>query len=106
MSTDARPQLKRVIGRLGFFSLAFGSMIGVGWVTALGGWFDKAGPVGSIIAFLIGGAMMLVIGLCGSNTDASGGRRGGRLRVQGVRNEDGFRRRLVSGSRLPLGFRI
>ena len=64
MSTDARPQLKRVIGRLGFFSLAFGSMIGVGWVTALGGWFDKAGPVGSIIAFLIGGAMMLVIGLC------------------------------------------
>ena len=64
LSTEARPQLKRVIGRLGFFSLAFGSMIGVGWITSLGSWFEKAGPLGAIAAFLIGGLVVLVIGLC------------------------------------------
>ena len=64
LSTEARPQLKRVIGRLGFFSLAFGSMIGVGWITSLGSWFEKAGPLGASAAFLIGGLVVLVIGLC------------------------------------------
>jgi amino acid transporter len=59
-----RPQLKRAIGGFGFFALAFGSMIGVGWITALGGWFEQAGPVGAIVAFLVGGTLMLVIGLC------------------------------------------
>ena len=47
-----------------FFALAFGSMIGVGWVTAVGGWLDQAGPVGAIVAFVLGGAIMLCIGLC------------------------------------------
>ena len=64
MSGETRPQLKRVIGRLGFFSLAFGSMIGVGWITSLGNWFQNAGPLGSMVAFLVGGLIMLVIGLC------------------------------------------
>ena len=59
-----RGQLKKAIGGFGFFSLAFGSMIGVGWITALGGWFEQAGPVGSMIAFTAGGALMLIIGLC------------------------------------------
>ena len=64
-SPDApRPYLKKAIGGLGFFSLAFGSMIGVGWITALGSWFEQAGPVGAMLAFLLGGALMLVIGLC------------------------------------------
>lgn len=59
-----RPALKRAIGGWGFFALAFGSMIGVGWITALGGWFARAGPVGAMAAFAAGGALMLVIGLC------------------------------------------
>ncbi len=58
------PKLKKAIGGLGFFSLAFGSMIGVGWVTALGGWFEQAGPGGAILAFCAGGLLMLLIGLC------------------------------------------
>ncbi len=62
--TVARPHLRRSIGGLGFFSLAFGSMIGVGWITALGGWFAQAGPIGAIVAFLAGGSLMMVIGLC------------------------------------------
>jgi amino acid transporter len=62
--SGSRPELKRAIGGFGFFALAFGSMIGVGWITALGGWFQQAGPVGAIVAFAAGGALMLVIGLC------------------------------------------
>ena len=63
-ASTSRPRLKRTIGGFGFFALAFGSMIGVGWITALGGWFEQAGPVGAILAFAAGGALMLVIGLC------------------------------------------
>ena len=63
VSTE-RPELKRAISGFGFFSLAFGSMIGVGWITALGGWFEQAGPVGAMVAFAAGGTLMLIIGLC------------------------------------------
>ncbi len=62
--STARPELKKAIGGFGFFALAFGSMIGVGWITALGGWFEQAGPVGAIVAFAAGGTLMLIIGLC------------------------------------------
>jgi basic amino acid/polyamine antiporter, APA family len=66
MSTngEARPTLQRSIGAPGFFSLAFGSMIGIGWVTAMGGWLSHAGPVGAMIGFAAGGSLMILIGLC------------------------------------------
>jgi basic amino acid/polyamine antiporter, APA family len=60
----ARPALRKVLGRFGFFALAFGSMIGVGWVTSIGSWLDQAGPGGAVLAFLAGGAVMLCIGFC------------------------------------------
>jgi basic amino acid/polyamine antiporter, APA family len=59
-----RPQLHKGIGKAGMFSLAFGAMIGVGWVTAMGSWLSNAGPLGAIIAFVLGGLLMLAIGLC------------------------------------------
>lgn len=62
--SDTRPTLERGIGRAGFFALAFGSMIGVGWVTALGPWLESAGPVGAVVAFALGGLLMATIGLC------------------------------------------
>ena len=61
---SASPGLGRGLDSFGFFALAFGSMIGVGWVTAMGGWLTQAGPAGAIVAFLAGGAIMLAIGLC------------------------------------------
>lgn len=64
LKINERPQLKKTIGRLGFFSLAFGSMIGVGWITGLHGMFQDAGPVGTMIAFVAGGLLMIAIGLC------------------------------------------
>lgn len=61
---EDRPQLHRGLDSFGLFALAFGSMIGVGWVTAMGGWLTQAGPLGAMIAFLAGGALMLCIGAC------------------------------------------
>ncbi|MGB0133561.1 APC family permease [Dokdonella sp.] len=62
--TPHRPALRKVLGRFGFFALAFGSMIGVGWVTSIGSWLEQAGPGGAVLAFVVGGAVMLCIGLC------------------------------------------
>ena len=63
-SAGRRSELRRSLGLVSFFALAFGSMIGVGWVTAMGSWLTQAGPAGAIVAFLGGGATMLLIGLC------------------------------------------
>lgn len=50
---------------LDFFMLGFGSMIGVGWSVAVNGWFSKGGgPVPTFLAFIIGVALMIPIGLC------------------------------------------
>jgi len=49
---------------MGFFCLAFGAMIGVGWVTAMGPWLTTAGPVGAVIAFAAGGLLIFFIGIC------------------------------------------
>ncbi|NJN41636.1 MAG: amino acid permease [Flammeovirgaceae bacterium] len=59
-----RAALKKEIGKIGFFCLAFGAMIGVGWVTAMGPWLETAGPIGASVAFAIGGTLMIFIGFC------------------------------------------
>ena len=61
---DERPALRGGLSAAAFFSIAFGSMIGVGWVTALGDWLGKAGPGGAMAAFAAGGGLMVLIGLC------------------------------------------
>ncbi len=53
------------------FSLAFGAMIGVGWVTAMGSWLADAGPLGAVIAFALGGGLMLAIGMCYAEVTAA-----------------------------------
>lgn len=46
------------------FGLLFGTIVGVGWIAATGGWIAGAGPVGAIIAFAGGAIVMTLIGLC------------------------------------------
>ncbi|HAJ77293.1 MAG TPA: amino acid permease, partial [Gammaproteobacteria bacterium] len=53
----------RVLGRGKVLALAFGAMIGWSWVVLSGTWISSAGTLGAILAFLLGGAIMLVIGL-------------------------------------------
>jgi len=53
--------LARSITGVGFFVLAFGSIVGSGWVVAMGEWLGAAGPGGAILAFTLGGAVMALI---------------------------------------------
>ncbi len=57
-------KLKRELKLRHFFVLGFGNIVGVGWIIYVGIWLAQAGPAGSILAFLIGGALMMFIGLC------------------------------------------
>lgn len=61
---SAQPELKKEIKARHFFSLAFGAIIGVGWIMVLGDWLDIAGPLGAIIGFAGGIAVIIIVGLC------------------------------------------
>ncbi|MFQ9516393.1 MAG: APC family permease [Eubacterium sp.] len=56
-------KFERVLKTRDILAIAFGAMIGWGWVINSGDWLMNAGLVGSIIAFLIGGVMVLFVGL-------------------------------------------
>jgi amino acid transporter len=56
--------LARRLRAFDFFSVAFGSIIGVGWVVVMGSWLERAGPGGAMLAFALAGAVMYLIGLC------------------------------------------
>lgn len=43
--------------------VAFGAMIGWGWVVSSGGWIQQSGIIGTILAFLLGGIMIYFVGL-------------------------------------------
>ncbi len=60
----ARPVLKRAVGRAQFFTIAFGTIIGVGWMVYLGYWLEPAGPVGASIGFAAGTLLVALIGIC------------------------------------------
>ncbi len=54
---------KRVLGRTDVLTLAFGTMIGWGWVVLSGFWIHEAGMIGSLIAFAIGAVICIFVGL-------------------------------------------
>lgn len=56
-------KFERVLNKKDVFVLAFGAMIGWGWVVLSGEWIVKAGTVGAMIAFALGGLMVLFVGL-------------------------------------------
>ena len=57
------PSLSRVLTAKDTLALAFGAMIGWGWVVLTGDWITMAGSLGAILAFGIGGLMVTLIGL-------------------------------------------
>lgn len=44
--------------------VAFGAMIGWGWVVSSGQWITNGGILGTVIGFIIGGIMIYFVGLC------------------------------------------
>ena len=52
----------RVIKRKEVLALAFGAIIGWSWVVLTGGWIDRAGSLGAILGFLVGGMAVVLVG--------------------------------------------
>lgn len=71
--------LRKVLGRRDVLGLAFGAMIGWGWVVLSGEMIDKAGSVGSILAFMVGAVMVLFVGLTYAELTSALSRAGGEL---------------------------
>lgn len=61
MSEESK--FERVIGTKDVLALAFGAMIGWGWVVLAGTWINGAGSYGALAAFAIGGIAVIMIGL-------------------------------------------
>ncbi len=59
---DERHGLVKVMGRTDVLALAFGSMVGWGWVMLAGYWVEQAGVLGAIGAFIIGAVMCIFVG--------------------------------------------
>lgn len=55
--------LKKNLNTLDVLSVAFGAMIGWGWVVSSGQWITSGGVLGTVIGFLIGGLMIYFVGL-------------------------------------------
>ncbi|RLD55273.1 MAG: hypothetical protein DRJ05_13235 [Bacteroidetes bacterium] len=57
-----RNSLGKVMSFWDFIGLGLGIVIGVGWVVYTGQWLLDGGPLGAILAFTIGGILLLPIG--------------------------------------------
>jgi amino acid transporter len=60
---DASPSLRRALGGVDYFTLAFGSIVGVGWIVVMNGWLRRGGPAGAALGFLLGGVLLLPVGV-------------------------------------------
>src|SRR5947209_2817634 len=45
-----------------YFALAFGTMIGTGWLILMDDWLGRGGPLGAILAYILGGILLLPVG--------------------------------------------
>jgi basic amino acid/polyamine antiporter, APA family len=54
--------LARKLRATEYFTLAFGTMVGVGWLVVMDDWLRRGGPLGAILGFVVGGAALLPIG--------------------------------------------
>ena len=55
-------QLARKLGLWNYFALGFGAMIGTGWVVLMDDWLGRGGPLGAMLGFAVGGALLLPVG--------------------------------------------
>jgi amino acid transporter len=55
-------QLARKLRVTDYFSLGWGTMVGVGWLVVMDDWLSRGGPLGGILGFAIGGVLLLPIG--------------------------------------------
>jgi basic amino acid/polyamine antiporter, APA family len=53
--------LARKLHTVDYFTLAFGTMVGVGWLVVMDDWLGRGGPLGAMLGFAIGGAALLPV---------------------------------------------
>jgi APA family basic amino acid/polyamine antiporter len=56
------PALARKLRLHDYFALAFGTMIGTGWLVLMDDWLGRGGPAGAALGFAIGGFILLPVG--------------------------------------------
>ena len=56
-------EFNRVLNTLDVLVVAFGAMIGWGWVVASGTWIQAGGVIGAALGFVVGGLMIYFVGL-------------------------------------------
>ena len=54
---------EKVLGKKDVLAIGFGAMIGWGWVILAGEWILRAGSLGAMLAFGLGGIMVVFVGL-------------------------------------------
>lgn len=72
-------KFKRELNTLDVLVVAFGAMIGWGWVVASGSWIQSGGVLGTILGFVIGGLMIYFVGLVYSELTTTFPKAGGEM---------------------------
>ena len=63
MANNSSQEFQKVLRTRDVIMLAFGAMIGWGWVVSSGQWIQAGGVLGTVLGFLIGGIMIYLVGL-------------------------------------------
>lgn len=63
MANQKTSDFDRVLGAWDILVIAFGAMIGWGWVVSTGDWINTGGVIGTALGFVIGGIMIFFVGL-------------------------------------------
>jgi amino acid transporter len=61
--SQKKSEFDKVFSAWDILVIAFGAMIGWGWVVSSGGWIEDGGVVGAALGFVIGGIMIFFVGL-------------------------------------------
>jgi amino acid transporter len=56
------PTLARKLRATDYFTLAFGTMVGAGWLVLMDDWLGRGGPLGAALGFSLGGVLLLPVG--------------------------------------------
>jgi APA family basic amino acid/polyamine antiporter len=54
--------LAKKLRTVDYFTLSFGTMVGVGWLVVMDDWLSRGGPLGGVLGFALGGAALVPIG--------------------------------------------
>ena len=102
MKNEQSVDSKKVLSRLDVLFLAFGAMIGWGWVVLSGNWIMEAGTLGAMIAFVLGGVLVIFVGLAYAELASAMPTTGGALIyvLRGIGYKTGF----VAAWALALGY--